>query len=265
MKSSVSLLFSLLDFILSSITVCALVSLIGCGSGSVGSVTATVQEVKGIVQVKTSDDAPWEEAKSGIVIRGGGALKTGEDGRISLETSDRDTLTFDANTYFELLVRDGVGMLSNGRAQFNVRPKDQSEFKIQTPHALTAVLGTVFTMRVQAEATDVALFEGKILVRNNRTGSETRMERGHWAHVSGMDIDLKSFTIPAGSPIDFELPSAQTDSTGEKPGKTEAGVGSGTTTSANERENHIDLNETEPSDTNGSGSSSLDEILRKSN
>lgn len=176
--------------ILGCVLLASLLFASGCGKTPQETLTATVKDPHGMVQVKTDPTSPWSDAQSGSRLNIGGGLKTGDNGQTSLETSDGDLLQFRSDTFFELKADSGFGRQTSGKIQYNINSKGKREVTITTPHAQTTVLGTVFTISVQKDSTDVGLFQGKIKIREVQSNQERILEPGQWAKVSPGSFEM---------------------------------------------------------------------------
>lgn len=232
-------------------------------SGSPEAGLATVKSLRGLVQVKMTESASWETAREGMRMAAGGLLRTGEDGHATIGTSEGDTMTFCPDTCFEFQSGDGICRQTAGKIQYHITPKAEKEFKIQTQHAVTAVLGTVFTIELQKSSTEISLFQGRIRVQDRSSKGERILEPGQGARITDSSLQVVSFEIPNGFPLGFSLPATNPGgglipSTGANSGaKTEPA----STTVPGEDQNRIDLNEGSSGNTASTGTSSLQEIL----
>lgn len=236
----------------------------GCGKTPQADLTATVKDPHGTVQVKLDPASTWIAAQNGIRLNIGGGLKTGDNGQTSLETSEGDLLQFRSDTFFELKADSGFGRQTGGKIQYNITPKGKREVTITTPHAQTTVLGTIFTITVQKDSTEVGLFQGKIKVREVQSSKERILEPGQWAKVSPGSFEMASFTIPQGQPLDFVLPTGALKRSPPQPFQINPGTstGSGSSSGTLEGSSRIDLNDSSASSSKASSSSSLKEVLK---
>jgi len=172
-----------------------LVSLSGCGKTEVSPAEAKITKTLGVVQWKSDSQTTWTTAKVGDRLAIGGCLKTGEEAAASLELPGGHQLHFAQDTFFEYREpAEGVRQ-AGGKIEYHVIKESGKDFKVRTPHAQTAVLGTTFFVSVLATSTEVALIEGKLRVANLKGDIEKTMISGQKARVLQESIDLSSGTV----------------------------------------------------------------------
>jgi hypothetical protein len=152
--------------------------------GTVVTQTATLADVSGVVEVLPAGSNTWQPVEPGRRVTTGDRIRTRASSAVTLAFFDGSTTSLAAKT--ELTVsqlsgrRDGhdkiivlhqwVGRTYN-RVQRLLDPA--SRFEIETPTAVTAVRGTVFTVEVTPDgATQVTVGEGLVEV----TAQETTVE-----------------------------------------------------------------------------------------
>ncbi len=132
----------------------------GCGSQP----TAAQVAVKGPVmptQAKLTSAGSFQDAREGDKIEAGGAIRTGENGRSTLMYPDGTEIAIQPDTYFEVKAEGFLGRQTQGSAIYKVKPQ-QSGAKVETPHGVTAVLGTTFLVKVASSGTAVWVEEGTV-------------------------------------------------------------------------------------------------------
>ncbi|HNV71613.1 MAG TPA: FecR family protein [Candidatus Ozemobacteraceae bacterium] len=138
----------------------ALCQITGCGSQ-----TTTAQvSVKGPVmpvQAKLNSSGTFQDAREGDKVEAGGAIRTGENGRSSLLYPDGTEIAIQADTYFEVKAEGFLGRQTQGSAIYKVKPQ-KAGTKVETPHGVTAVLGTTFLVKVASSGTAVWVEEGTV-------------------------------------------------------------------------------------------------------
>lgn len=236
------------------------VMLFKSGVPEVGS--ATIKSLRGLVQVKMAESAAWETAREGMSVAAGGLLRTGEDGHVTIGNAEGDTMTFCPDTCFEYQPGNGMFQQTTGKIQYHITPRNKKEFKIQTQHAVTAVLGTVFTVDVRPNATEISLFKGRLRVQGRLSGGERILEPGQGARITDSSLKVVSFDLPKEFPIEFSLPATGMEGPLILPAGGNSGDQSGPASApvSSEDQNRIDLNEGTPGNV-ASGTSSLKEIL----
>ncbi len=132
----------------------------GCG-GSGGAAVATLGEVKGTVEARSTAAAAFQAATGEVPLQVGGAVRTGEDGEGLVKYVEGGEVRLSPETYFEVRKGETLGRQESGSARYKI-PSQKHPIGIETPHGYTAVLGTVFRLDVTATQTTATLQEGRI-------------------------------------------------------------------------------------------------------
>ncbi|RCK78181.1 MAG: hypothetical protein OZSIB_1697 [Candidatus Ozemobacter sibiricus] len=158
----------------------------GCG-GSGGAAVATLREVKGKVEARGTGGAPFQIVAGELPLQVGGAIRTGEDGEGLVKYVEGSEVRLGAETYYEVREKGTLGWQESGSARYKVPPQKQP-VGVETPHGVTAVLGTDFRLDVTATQTTVTLQEGKIRF-TNRASESIELTPG------------QQLTVTAGQPL----------------------------------------------------------------
>ncbi len=140
---------------------------------------AVLVEAVGLVEIQVGGGTEWQSAVSGQVIVAGDRIRTGESSAATLSFFDGSTTSVGSRG--EVAVsqlasrRDGfaeVIVLQQwaGQTYNTVRalPDAASRFRVETPTAVAAVLGTEFSIEVGADGgTEVMVVEGLVEVAGN--------------------------------------------------------------------------------------------------
>lgn len=135
-------------------------SLTGCGSQA-PTAQVTIKSPAAPAQAKLTSTATLQDAREGDKIEAGGAIRTGENGKATLVYPDSTEIAIQSETYFEVKSEGFLGRQTQGSAIYKVKPQ-QSGAKIETPHGVTAVLGTTFRIDVATGGTAVWVEEGTV-------------------------------------------------------------------------------------------------------
>jgi PKD repeat protein len=134
---------------------------------------ATLRIAEGTVDVERGSDG-FEPAGQGQALREGDTVRTGPDGRASIEYFDGSLTRLDYATTFALVTLETL----NNEARSKVIDADQpngntyhrvselgdaeSRFEVGTPTATASVQGTVYAVIIDAGATTIAVVEGTV-------------------------------------------------------------------------------------------------------
>jgi len=151
-----------------------LVCLTGCGAGEPA---ARVVRPQGTVQVKAAPQATYQPAKDQDPIATGGAIKTGASSSANLLIVDRGEITIQADSSFEVGTGEQLGAQTQGTVFYRIR-KGNGKVTVDTPHGVTAVLGTTFRLLVTARATTITVEEGRVGFTAKSGGEQRVIEAG---------------------------------------------------------------------------------------
>ena len=134
---------------------------------------ATLRPFGGQVEVQHDGEA-FRLGAPGEALREGDTVRTGTDGRASIEYFDGSVTRLDYDTTYSLItletLRNGAdskvieGEQSDGNSYNRVAELTDAEsrFEVQTPTASASVQGTVYAVIVEAGSTTVAVMEGTV-------------------------------------------------------------------------------------------------------
>ncbi len=138
----------------------------GCGGGGAGSsAIATLGQIQGKVEARPRAADPFAPAAGEVPLQAGGAVRTGEDGQGKVTYLDGTEVSLSPETYFEVKAASVFGRQESGSGRYRVSPQ-KTTVEVETPHGVTAVLGTAFRLDVTATQTVVSLQEGKVRFTN---------------------------------------------------------------------------------------------------
>lgn len=154
------------EFLKSSVLVFLVVICLGNSGCTAGKISvAKIQKAKGTIEVRFSADSRFAAAEDGTQIAVGGAAKTGEDSTTQVVFTDRAMVFLKPESFFEVGSGPTLGRQNAGTGIYSV-DKTGKDTRIETPHGVTAVLGTRFLLEVNASGTIVLVDEGKVSFTN---------------------------------------------------------------------------------------------------
>jgi PKD repeat protein len=134
---------------------------------------ATLRLLDGQVAVQRGNGA-FETGEDGTSLREGDTVRTGPDGRASIEYFDGSLTRLDFDTSFTLVTLESLGdtaaprVIESSQAEGNSyhsvaeRTDAQSRFEIETPTATASVHGTGYALLVDENSTTIAVVEGVV-------------------------------------------------------------------------------------------------------
>lgn len=163
--------------------------LTGCDSGKP---VAMLLNPKGQVQVKATTQSVFEPAKGQTPLPEGAAIKTGDDGSAEVKYGDDSLLLLRSNSLFLVKAGNSLGKQDEGNMIFKIQAQ-KVEVNVETPHGVTAVLGTTFAQQVSSESTILSLDQGKVRFTDHASQSKT-LEPGY------------QLVVKAGAPLPEPVP-----------------------------------------------------------
>jgi ferric-dicitrate binding protein FerR (iron transport regulator) len=152
-------------------------ALTGCGGTGSGAPAAWVKEPKGKVQARREASATFADSKDQDPLLKGGAIRTGEDGQTKVRFADSSEAALAPEGYLEIVAESHLVNHKQGRAIYEFG-KQESPARIETPHGVTAVLGTTLMIQAASDSTTVAVEKGKVSF-TPRVGTEQIIEAGY--------------------------------------------------------------------------------------
>jgi PKD repeat protein len=139
---------------------------------------ATLRLLAGQVAVQRGNGA-FATGEDGMSLREGDTVRTGPDGRASIEYFDGSLTRLDFHTSFTLVTLETLGdpaasrVIESSQAEGNSyhrvaeRADAQSRFEIETPTATAWVHGTGYALLVDEGSTTIAVVEGVVTARGS--------------------------------------------------------------------------------------------------
>lgn len=156
---------------------------------------AALSSSSGTVLTRVRSGDELKPAQLNQSIFEGGAVRTKEDGRAVVTFSDHGIIRIAPDTYVEILSKTIRGRQTEGKAVYQLK-KSEADMQVETPHGVTAVLGTTFFIAVDKASTTVSLEEGEIRLRNTAGDKEQVLKPGQRARIES------SGTISAVTELD---------------------------------------------------------------
>ncbi len=147
-------------FLVLSLLASALIAA-GCGGSGGGTPVASLKALQGKVEIRLAGSTAFAAVTADQQLAVGSAIRTGEDGQALIRYADGTDVALQPETFFEIKAQTALGRQETGSARYRVTPQ-QNSVGVETPHGVTAVLGTVFRLDVTAQQTVVTLQEGKV-------------------------------------------------------------------------------------------------------
>jgi len=152
-------------------------------------IAVTVSEVSGTVTAITGKDTRKIPVKNGMALFPGDKVITEEDSSISLHFADNSKLLLQANSELEIRQSRTIGKrihdveveLGRGRMESQVTPSEsgQSNFRIKTDIAVTAVRGTEFRVgKTDRSTLQSEVTKGSVSVGNKLGAVVVKQGRG---------------------------------------------------------------------------------------
>ena len=168
---------------------------IACGGDSASDApTVTLRIHAGTVEVQEGPTAAFAPAADGQILAEGDTVRTGTDGRATVEWFDGSVTRLDFGTVFRIADLTSAGLTGGSRVEaeqtagttFNrviALTETGSRFSVATPTATAAVQGTTFIVINNPDgSTTVAVIDGTVVV-TTATGAEVVVEAGSMVTV----------------------------------------------------------------------------------
>jgi len=144
---------------------------------------ATLRLLDGQVGIQRGNGT-FETGQDGASLREGDTVRTGPDGRASIEYFDGSLTRLDFDTSFTLVTLESLGdapasrVIESSQAQGNSYHRvaelsdARSRFEIETPTATASVIGTGYAVLVDGGSTTIAVLDGVVTARGSRGSVE---------------------------------------------------------------------------------------------
>ncbi len=153
-----------------------------CSFAAVGRISA----LSGSVYLKAKAAPKWKVAEKGAAVEVGDKVKTGSDGRASIEIEDGSRLSLGNDSELELTEftlkkdkRSAVYSLSTGKLRAYVgKFTGKTDVKVKTPTSTSGIKGTDFIVMNQGDANVIFGEESDVEVSGNDTPLSSPLTKG---------------------------------------------------------------------------------------
>lgn len=162
-------------------------------------------------------------AQTGMAVRAGAQLSTGEQGRVSLRLPDESLIVVPARSTLQVAsLRRFRGLsgldvqmqLTRGRVESQVNPRrgPSARYRIETPTAVIGVRGTTFRTALEARSGDstAEVLAGTVAVAQVSSGASLAVKEGFGVRVGEGETPVARPLLGAppveGLPVLFETP-----------------------------------------------------------
>ncbi|RYX85707.1 hypothetical protein EON83_05050 [bacterium] len=163
---------------------------------------ASVKSAKGSVEIKRAGEDTFHPISIGEVVKTGDELQTGADGRAEFAWADGTRWKLEPKTHLTIERAAVNSWRKTEQTQFRLDAgkvfvrvvkslAPGSSFQIETPSAVAAVRGTVWSIAVENGQTRVGVYKGFVEVNDSTTGAQT-VRPGHEAVTGTNGIELKN-------------------------------------------------------------------------
>ena len=164
---------------------------------------AKADKVKGLVEVRRNKKTEWKALSNGGLIKTGDTVRSGNNGTAEFRWADGTRwkimplteIKVKKSTFNMVKKADQSQLqLTTGKVFIRIIKalKPTSRFEVETPTAVAAVRGTIFSVEVKNGKTSVAVFKGAVKVTSSNEGkrAENTINPGRMA-VSGEAGEVK--------------------------------------------------------------------------
>lgn len=156
--------------------------------------TALISELKNEVEARTTSEAAYQVAAEGEQILAGGGVKTGDEARVRIDTSEGSIIRVAANTEFTLMefspqADDPVTKLQLEAGKIWIwvtKALGSGAFEIETPGGTATVRGSLMSIQFDRDTrrTLITCLEGQCRL-GDRAGNFTDLTEGQQTEIPG--------------------------------------------------------------------------------
>lgn len=161
---------------------------------------AHVKQPVGTVEAMIKEGENFIKAIENLGLFSGSVIRTLDNSFAKLLFINGIQVSINPETYFKITAKPAIGEQTSGSAIYQV-PKSNEIIEINTPHGVTAVLGTVFKLEVSKKTTTITVAEGKVRFTNMKGVSKV-IESNQQAIVSAEDENI---TVNELDPITIQM------------------------------------------------------------
>ncbi len=163
---------------------------------------ASVKSATGTVEVKRNGEDSFHPIVVGDIVKAGDELKTGPNGHGEFAWADGTRWKLEPKTHLKIERAAINSWRKTEQTQFHLDAgkvfvrvvkslAPGSSFQIETPSAVAAVRGTVWSIEVENGKTRVGVYKGFVQVNGTGTGAQT-VRPGHEAVASEGGVQLEN-------------------------------------------------------------------------
>lgn len=157
--------------------------------------TAQISELRNSVEARQTTTIDWGAAADGQEINAGGGVRTGDESRVRIDTSDNSIIRIGANTEFQLLEFSPQAenpvtrmQLDEGQVWAQVtKALGTGTFEVETPAGVATVRGSLMSVAFDAAVGQLAVtcLEGECELRD-RAQNAVQLAAGDAADILGV-------------------------------------------------------------------------------
>ena len=161
----------------------------------------TVQKITGVAYIAQKGQKAIKVRK-GSVLHPGQTLSTENRTRLLL-VRGKERIQVGSGAIMAIppakYIQPGKTLIlqQSGRLQLTVNKKDVKHFAVKTPYLTAVVKGTVFTVEVARNRSEVSVNRGRVEVSDGATGNTTEITRGQKAAVARAATGKTEMTVQA--------------------------------------------------------------------
>ncbi|UJP05800.1 MAG: TonB-dependent receptor [Nitrosomonas sp.] len=129
---------------------------------------ASVVSAQGIIELRRANETVWQPATMDTVVCAGDMIRTRSHSRAALRLRNESMLRLDQKTgiTFPEAADEKSWLMDLLEGAIHIITRTPKPFKTRTPFITAAVEGTEFSVAVQADNTEVVVYEGRVSVYN---------------------------------------------------------------------------------------------------
>ena len=139
---------------------------------SCSQVVGKIASAQGSIEIQRNGSEAWQSAELDLSLCQGDTIRLGKDSRAALALINDAILRLDQNTTIRLVniiaepkQKSWLEMLSGALQSFSRKPHFMN---VNTPYLNGSIEGTEYALSIQGEATQLAVYEGKVIASNDQ-------------------------------------------------------------------------------------------------
>ncbi len=134
---------------------------------------ASIVSTQGIIELRRAKAAIWQTADADTVVCAGDMVRARSHSRAALRLRNDSMLRLDQKTsiaFPDMPEEKGSWLMDMLEGAIHIITRTPKPFKTRTPFVNASVEGTEFSIEVQADSTEVVVYEGRVYVDNELGG-----------------------------------------------------------------------------------------------